>query len=130
TIVSWNAGAEKLFGYTADEIVGKSMSLLLPPEQVQELPNILGRIQAGAHLEHYEVTRVRKDGRRVDISVTISPIRDSFGALVGSSTIARDITDRKRAETALRQSEERFRLAIKATNDAIWDIDLETGVVA
>jgi PAS domain S-box-containing protein len=129
TILSWNAGAEKLLGYAADEVVGKSVSLLLPPESLQELPNILGRIQNGACLEHYEVTRIRKDGRRVDLSMTISPIKDSLGALVGNSTIARDITDRKRAETALRQSEERFRLAIKATNDAIWDIDLETGVV-
>jgi two-component system cell cycle sensor histidine kinase/response regulator CckA len=128
-IVSWNAGAEKLFGYTADEIVGQSISLLLPPEHLHELPNILGRIQAGLRLEHYEVTRMRKDGRRVDISVTISPIRDAMGVLVGSSAIARDITERKQAEAALRQSEERFRLAIKATNDALWDIDLETGVV-
>ena len=129
TITSWNAGAEKLFGYTADEIVGKSVSLLLPPESLQELPHILRRIQAGARLEHYEVTRMRKDGRRVDISVTISPIHDSTGVLIGNSAIARDITDRKRAETSLRQSEERFRLAIQATNDAIWDIDLETGLV-
>jgi two-component system, cell cycle sensor histidine kinase and response regulator CckA len=130
TIVSWNAGAEKLFGYTADEIVGKSVSLLLPSEWLHELPNILGRIQAGARLEHYEVTRMRKDGRRVDISMTISPIRDSMGVLIGNCGIARDITGRKQAETALRQSEERFRLAIQATNDAIWDIDLETGVVS
>src|SRR3974390_768636 len=129
TIVSWNAGAEKLFGYTAEEVMGKSMSLLLPPEHLHDLPNILGRIQSGAPLENYEVTRMRKDGRRVDLSVTISPIKDSIGALIGNSAIARDITDRKRAETALRQSEERFRLAIEATNDAIWDIDLETGVV-
>jgi PAS domain S-box-containing protein len=130
TIVSWNAGAEKLFGYTAEEIVGKSVGLLLPPELVHELSNLVGRIQAGVHLEHYEVTRMRNDGRRVDVSMTISPIRDSMGVLVGNSTIARDITERKRAETALRQSEERFRLAIKATNDAIWDIDLETGIVS
>jgi PAS domain S-box-containing protein len=130
TIMSWNAGAEKLFGYTADEIIGKSVSVLLAPENLHEFPNILRRIRSGTRLEHYEVTRLRKDGRRVDVSVTISPIKDSVGALVGSSTIARDITDRKRAETALRQSEERFRLAIKATNDAIWDIDLETGIVS
>jgi two-component system cell cycle sensor histidine kinase/response regulator CckA len=130
TIVSWNAGAEKLFGYTADEIVGKSVSLLLPPERLHELPGILERIQAGVRLEHYEVTRMRKDGRRVDISMTISPIRDSMGVLIGNCGIARDITSRKQAETALRQSEERFRLAIQATNDAIWDIDLETGVVS
>ena len=129
TIESWNAGAEKLFGYPAEEIIGKPLSVLLPPDRLSEFPNILARIRAGVHLEHYEVTRLRKDGRRVDVSVTGSPIRDSAGCLVGSSTIARDITDRRQADAALRRSEERFRLAIKATNDAIWDIDLQTGVI-
>ena len=106
------------------------MSLLLPPEHLDEFPKILERIRSGACLEHHEATRMRKDCRRVEISVTISPIKDSMGALIGSSAIAREITDRKRAEAALRQSEERFRLAIKATNDAIWDIDVENGVVS
>ena len=129
-ILSWNAGAERLFGYPAEEILGKPMSLLLPPEHLDEFPKILERIRSGACLEHHEVTRMRKDCRRVEISVTISPIKDSTGALIGSSAIAREITDRKRAEAALRQSEERFRLAIKATNDAIWDIDVESGVVS
>ena len=129
TIESWNAGAEKLLGYPAEEIIGKPLSVLLPPERLSEFPDILAKIRAGRHLEHYEVTVMRKDGRRVDVSVTISPIRDSAGYLVGNSTIARDITDRRQADAALRRSEERFRLAIKATNDAIWDIDLQTGVV-
>jgi two-component system, cell cycle sensor histidine kinase and response regulator CckA len=124
TIVSWNAGAEKLFGYTADEIVGKPVSLLLPPEQEQEFPNILRRIQLGARLEHYEVTRLRKDGRRVDVSVTISPIRDSAGTLVGSSTIARDITGRKLAEAALQESQQRFKEVFDFTSDCIFLIDV------
>jgi len=129
TIVSWNSGAERLFGYTAEEIIGKSASVLLPPECVGEYPAILETIRSGAHLEHHEVTRMRKDGRRVEVTVTISPVKNSEAMVVGSSTIARDITDRKRGEIALMQSEERFRLAIKATNDAIWDLDLETGFV-
>jgi len=130
TITSWNSGAEKLFGYTAEEIIGQPLSLLLPPERLDEFPQILQRIRSGAHLEHHEVPRMSKDGRRVEISVAISPIKDSAGAVVGSSTIARQIGERKHMEEVLRQSEERFRLAIKATNDAIWDIDLKTGTVS
>ena len=130
TITSWNSGAEKLFGYTAEEIIGQPLSLLLPPERLDEFPQILQRIRSGAHLEHHEVPRMCKDGRRVEISVAISPIKDSAGAVVGSSTIARQISERKHMEEVLRQSEERFRLAIKATNDAIWDIDLKTGTVS
>jgi PAS domain S-box-containing protein len=130
TITSWNSGAEKLFGYTAEEIIGQPLSLLLPPERLDEFPLILQRIRSGAHLEHYEVPRMCKDGRLVEISVAISPIKDSAGAVVGSSTIARQISERKHMEEVLRQSEERFRLAIKATNDAIWDIDLKTGTVS
>ena len=126
TIVSWNAGAEKLFGYTADEIIGKSISLLLPPEHFHELPNILGRIQSGVRLEHYEVTRLRKDGRRVDTSVTISPIKDSVGALIGNSAIARDITGRKQAEAALRESQQRYREVFDFTSECIFLIDVTT----
>ena len=129
TIVSWNAGAEKIFGYSAEEIIGKPVSVLLPPERVNEFPDIVQRIRAGTRLEQYGVTRVRKDGSRIEVFVGISPIKDCAGVVVGSSTIAREVTAQRRAEAALQQSEERFRLAIKATNDAIWDIDLETGIV-
>jgi PAS domain S-box-containing protein len=124
TIVSWNAGAEKLFGYTAQEIIGKSMSLLLPPEHRHEFPQILGRIQSGARLEHYEVNRMRKDGSRVEVSVTISPLKDSGGILVGTSTIAHDITQRKQAEEALRMSQQRLELAQEAAGVATWDWDI------
>jgi len=124
TILSWNAGAERLFGYTADEIVGKSMSLLLPPEHLHEFPQILGRIQSGAHLEHYEVTRMRKDGRRVEISVTISPVKDNAGAIIGNCAIARDITERKQAQEALRMSQQSLELAQGAAGIATWDWDI------
>jgi PAS domain S-box-containing protein len=124
TILSWNSGAEKLFGYTAEEILGKSLSLLLPPEHLDEFPKILERIQSGARLEHYEVTRMRKDGRRVEVSVTISPIKDSAGIVVGGSTIARDITERKQGEAALQESQQRYKEVFDFTSECIFLIDI------
>jgi len=127
-VESWNAGAEKLFGYPAEEIIGKPVSVLLPPDRLSEFLDILAKIRTGVRLEHYEVTRMRKDGRRVDISVTISPIKDNVGCLVGTSTIARDITDRRQADAALRESEERFRFAQSAAGIGTFDWNIETGV--
>jgi PAS domain S-box-containing protein len=107
-VTAWNRGAEKLFGYSAAEMVGQSLLRLLPLDRQDEESAILARIQRGESVEHYETTRVRKDGRHIDVSVTISPIRNSSGVIVGASKITRDITERKRAEQALRDSEERF----------------------
>ncbi|HEY1683281.1 MAG TPA: ATP-binding protein [Tepidisphaeraceae bacterium] len=97
-ITTWNKGAERIFGYTADEILGKSILLLFPPERKNEEPQILGRIAAGEKIDHYETVRMRKDGTLLDISITVSPIRDSKGKIIGASKIARDITARKRIE--------------------------------
>ena len=97
-IVSWNAGAEKLFGYSAQEALGKPMLMLFPPERVDEEPAILARIGRGERVEHFETIRVRKDGRQIDISATISPLKDANGKIIGASKIARDITERKRAQ--------------------------------
>ncbi|MGA2745825.1 MAG: PAS domain S-box protein, partial [Candidatus Sulfotelmatobacter sp.] len=111
TITSWNPGAENLFGYPASEAVGKSIEMLLPPERASDESDILARISRGERLDHFETVRLQKDGKRIAVSVTISPIRDCSGAIVGASRIARDITERKCAEEELRKSEERFNKA-------------------
>jgi PAS domain S-box-containing protein len=100
-ITSWNKGAEKVFGYTADEAIGKPVTMLFPPDRTDEEPRILGRIARGETLEHYETVRRRKDGTDIHISLTVSPIRDEAGTIRGASKIARDITERKRNESLL-----------------------------
>ncbi|MCL5960315.1 MAG: PAS domain S-box protein, partial [Chloroflexi bacterium] len=102
TIVSWNPGAERLYGYSAEEVKGQSVSLIFPAGQEEELPEILERIGRGERIERYETARVRKDGRRVDVSVTMSPIKDAAGRNTGASTMARDITEREREVERLR----------------------------
>jgi PAS domain S-box-containing protein len=97
-ITTWNKGAERLFGYTADEAVGRSVTMLIPADHLHEEPGILRRIRAGERIEHYETERLRKDGNRIDISLTVSPMRNSDGTIVGASKIARDISERRRAE--------------------------------
>ena len=103
-ITSWNEGAQRLFGYAAQEIIGKPVMILIPPERYEEEPGILNRIRHGDRVDHYETVRVRKDGSLVDISLTVSPIRDAKGNIIGASKIARDITERKQSEAALRQA--------------------------
>jgi PAS domain S-box-containing protein len=95
-ITSWNKGAEQLFGYSAEEIVGKPVTVLIPADRQEEEPSILTRLRLGERIDHYETVRQRKDGSLVDISLTVSPIRDTDGRVVGASKIARDITDRRR----------------------------------
>ena len=112
TIKTWNRGAERVFGYSSAEMAGKPMLLLIPPDRVNEESEILDRIRRGESVEHFETVRVRKDGRKIDISATISPIKDSSGAIVGASKIARDITQRKQTEDRLAgQTEELSRQA-------------------
>ncbi len=107
-ITSWNPGATKAFGFTAAEAIGQSITLIIPPELRYEEEAILQNTRAGERVEHYETVRLTKDGKRIDVSLTISPLTDATGAIVGSSKIARDITDRKRAQQELEKSEERF----------------------
>jgi PAS domain S-box-containing protein len=104
-ITSWNSGAERIFGYTPEEVVGRSITLLIPNDRLTEEQTILQHIRRGERVEHYETVRVAKDGRQLDISVTVSPVRDGTGTIIGASKVARDITQRKAAQEALRRSE-------------------------
>ena len=97
-IMSWNRGAERLFGYSAEEMIGKSVTILIPAERQDEEPHILGRIRRGEHIEHYETVRLRKDGSLIDISLSVSPIKGAGGKIIGASKIARDISERKQAQ--------------------------------
>jgi PAS domain S-box-containing protein len=112
-IMSWNRGAEQLFGYAAEEAVGKQAAFLVPPDRHDEEPMILERIRRGERIDQYETIRQRKDGSRVNISLTVSPIRDPRGAIIGASKIARDVTERKRAQERqnllLREMEHRIK---------------------
>jgi len=105
TITSWNKGAERIYGYTPDEIIGKNISTLVPPDRPNEIPEILRKISRGESIEHYESVRLTKDGRHLNVSVTISALRDSSGEIVGASAIARDISAQRKAEEQLRQSQ-------------------------
>jgi PAS domain S-box-containing protein len=106
-IQTWNAGAERIFGYAGDEVIGKSVTILMPLDRLDEEPRILERIRNGGRLDRYETVRRRKDGSLIDVSLTVSPILDSEGRVVAASKIARDISQRKREEAGLRESERR-----------------------
>jgi PAS domain S-box-containing protein len=122
-IMTWNEGAQRVFGYTAEEVMGKPITILIPPDRLDEEPEILRKLRAGERVDHFQTQRVRKDGALVDISLTVSPVRNAVGAIVGASKIARDITQQKRAEDALRISNERFRLMANAAPVLIWIAD-------
>jgi PAS domain S-box-containing protein len=128
-VTSWNAAAEKLYGYTAAEIIGHNISMLIPADNAREEFEILGKLRRDETIDHYETVRVAKDGRSIHVSLTVSPIRDADGNLSGASKIARDISKRRRDEEALRESENRFRSVAETASDAIITIDEESNIV-
>lgn len=127
-ILSWNNAAARLFGYHADEIVGQPIFRLIPPERLQEEQEILRRLRCGERIDHYETVRCAKDGRRLEVSVSISPLRDASGRIIGACKIARDISERKRVQDDLRKSEQLMRAILDTAADAIITID-ERGII-
>jgi len=125
TILSWNSGAERLYGYRASEIVGRPVRTLVPADRHQELQDIMHRLQAGERVDHFETVRIRKDGRLVEVSITLSPVKDAAGQISGASTISRDITERKQFEHQLRLSEHRLRALTEQSADAIQLLSAE-----
>ena len=119
-IVSWNEGARRIFGYEAEEVLGKPITLLIPPDRLEEEPGILARVRRGERIDHYQTVRMHKDGTHIDISLTVSPVRNSKGEIVAASKIARDITLQKRAEAALAASDNRFRIMADSAPVLIW----------
>ena len=120
-ITSWNKGAERIFGYTADEVIGKPVTILIPEGHLDEEPTILAQLRAGKRIEHYETVRVRKDGTLIDISLTVSPIRGPHGKIVGASKIARDITEQRQARQALDEAYETTKSARAEAEKAAAD---------
>jgi len=127
-ITSWNAAAQRIFGYTEAEVVGKPVTLLIPPELQAEEGKILARVKTGECIKQYETIRITKMRDRIAVSLSISLIKDSSGKITGFSKIARDITEQKRAEQSLRVSEERLRLALQAARLGTFEWNIQTGV--
>ena len=125
-ITSWNRGAERLYGYTAAEMVGQPLTRLIPPELADDLPQILARLRQGEFLDHYETQRVTKDGTRLDIALTISPIQNDAGQISGASTIARDITARKQAAAELERRRQETALLAEIAQQLSASLDLDT----
>ena len=125
-ITTWNSAAEAMYGYRADEVIGRHVSLLAPPDRLQEVAAIQRELRAGGRIERLETVRARKDGTALDVSLTVSPTYDASGAVIGASAIARDITRQKRYEAALKDSAASFRLLFDSNPQPMWVYDLDT----
>ena len=127
-IRTWNPAAERIFGYTAQEAVGQSVLLIIPSGLQHEENIIVTRIRNGERLEHFDTVRLRKDGRLIDVSLTVSPVRDPKGVVIGASKIARDITERKKAEQALAELHSRLTVTLASIGDAVVATDVDSHV--
>jgi PAS domain S-box-containing protein len=128
-VTNWNNGAERIFGYSEQEMIGKPIATLIPPELQQEEEHILRRLMAGERIDHFETVRITKGGKRLHVSLTISPIKDPSGQIIGASKIARDITAMKQVEQALRESEQRMRFTLEAAKFGTWYWEFASGKV-
>ncbi len=124
-ITSWNPAATRLYGYTDDEIVGQSVARLIPPDRNYELEEILTELRCGRRVERYDTVRIRKDGTRIDVSITTSLLKNEHGTVVGASTLARDIGSRKATQAALDQSEKQYREFVETAHEAVWTTDAD-----
>ncbi len=127
-IQTWNKSAERMFGYTAEESVNQSVLLLIPPHLHAEEASILARLRHGERIDHYETVRRRKDGRLIDVALTVSPVRDANGTIIGASKIVRDISDRKEALQTIAETQGLLSLIVASSDDAIVSKDL-SGVI-
>lgn len=128
-ITSWNKGAERIFGFTAEEAVGKSITIIIPTNHLDEETEILSRLRAGERVDHFETIRQRKDGTLLEVSLTISPIIGPNGQIIGASKIARDVTEQRQARRALDEATERLKLALAAASLGDWSWDARTDLV-
>jgi len=128
-ITSWNSGAQAVFGYTGEEAIGQPIQMLIPLGRQDEQMHILAGLAQGETVPAFDTVRLRRGGEPLDVSMTISPIRDGEGRVVGVSKIARDVSDQRRAETALRNSEERLRFTLESAHIGDWNLDLSTGIM-
>ena len=127
-VTSWNTASERMFGYTADEMIGQAITKIIPSDRINEEGEILARIAKGERINHFETKRLTKDNRELDISLTVSPIKDKEGRILGASKISRDVTDQKKAERALQESETRFRQLANSMPQLVWTSDANGGM--
>ncbi|MES2680955.1 MAG: PAS domain S-box protein [Bacteroidota bacterium] len=129
-VVSWNDSAQRIFGYTSEEMLDGPIARLIPKDRLNEEKEILSRLRKGERVEHFETKRLAKSGKLLDISLTISPIRDHNGIVIGASKIARDVTSQKRAERLIAENEERLKIVLDASELGTWEINLVNGEVS
>ena len=127
-VTSWNRGAERMFGYPAEEMIGSSILRIIPPDRHAEEAVIISKLRRGERVDHYETLRQKKDGRLFDVSITVSPLTDQYGKVIGASKIARDISEQKRARRALHEGEQRWRVTLESIGDAVVATDASTVV--